>query len=62
VKYRGVYSSGKKWRCYVRDNGKLLYLGSFVCPEDAAIAHDDFWYKKGKQHLMNFPILPKGLF
>ena len=31
---------GKRYRSYIHDNGKTIYLGSFTTPEKAACEYD----------------------
>lgn len=38
--YIGVFPHGKKWRSFIRENGKRVYIGSFDSPEQAAKAYD----------------------
>jgi len=38
--YKGIHKLGKKYRAYIRLNGKRVYLGIFADPVDAAYAYD----------------------
>src|SRR5687767_11476247 len=38
--YKGVASSGTKWRAIIRNQGVRLHIGVFDTPEDAARAYD----------------------
>ena len=37
---KGVVKRGKRYRSYIHDNGKTIYLGSFTTPEKAACEYD----------------------
>ncbi len=55
--YKGVsrYRNGK-WQATIRVDGKLLWLGSFDDPEEAAMVYDDAVLKyRGRSGLLNFP-------
>ena len=40
--YKGIWMrDGCRWCAGIRSNGKKIYLGSFLTPEDAAIAYDE---------------------
>lgn len=39
-RYKGVYTSGKKWRAQITLNNVQTYLGSYTTPEEAALAYD----------------------
>lgn len=56
--YRGVSfdKTRMKWRArFCRDN-KKIHLGYFDTEISAAIAYDDFVFKLGEKHKMNFKI------
>jgi hypothetical protein len=36
--YRGVWKHGKKWQAVIKAHGKQTYLGTFLTPEQAALA------------------------
>jgi len=38
--YKGVSKSGKRWRAYIRVNGKLYSLGSYKTELEAAMSYD----------------------
>ncbi len=55
--YKGVsrYRKGK-WQATIRVDGKLLWLGAFNDPIDAATAYDEAVLKyRGRSGLLNFP-------
>ncbi len=55
--YKGVsrYRNGK-WQATIRVDGKLLWLGAFDDPADAATAYDEAVLKyRGRSGLLNFP-------
>lgn len=55
--YKGVsrYRKGK-WQATIRVDGKLLWLGAFDNPVDAATAYDEAVLKhRGRSGLLNFP-------
>jgi hypothetical protein len=54
--FTGVYKQGSRYISRIRVGGKLLHVGSFLCPEDAARARD----KAALEHFgefasLNFP-------
>lgn len=38
--FKGVCRDRLKWKAYIKSNGKMLHLGVFLKPEDAANAYD----------------------
>ena len=38
--YRGAYKAQNRYKAQIRVNGKLLQLGSYICPKEAALAYD----------------------
>lgn len=57
-KYKGISldNSKTKWKSYIRVDGKLYYIGSFLTPEEAAIAYDEIAFKQwGTLAYLNFP-------
>lgn len=55
--YKGVsrYRNGK-WQATIRVDGKLLWLGAFDDPAEAATAYDEAVLKyRGRSGLLNFP-------
>ncbi|CAN5809920.1 MAG: AP2/ERF family transcription factor [Gemmatimonadota bacterium] len=55
--YKGVsrYRNGK-WQATIRIDGKLLWLGAFNDPAEAATAYDEAVLKyRGRSGLLNFP-------
>lgn len=55
-RYRGVTSSGKKWRAEIQKDGKRYILGSFNTDDDAALAYDEKAKELyGNDALLNFP-------
>jgi hypothetical protein len=38
--FKGVYKSGKKWQSYIRYQGDMICLGTFLTPEEAARTYD----------------------
>jgi hypothetical protein len=54
--YRGVYRSGKRWYSTICVDYKLLCLGTFDTPEEAAIAWDaSAIAARGRFTYLNFP-------
>lgn len=52
--YRGVHkTSGPNWAAEVRVNGKLIHLGHYVDPLDAAKAYDYYITITGLEHTIN---------
>lgn len=39
--YKGVSWGNKKWRVHIMCNGKLIYLGSFLSEEEAALVYNE---------------------
>jgi len=39
--YKGVFASLKKWQAKIKVDGKLLYLGTYLTPEEAARVYDE---------------------
>ncbi len=55
--FKGVsrYRNGK-WQATIRVEGKLLWLGAFDDPEDAAVAYDEAVLRyRGRSGVLNFP-------
>ena len=59
VKYRGVTAVRRKndigYRSQITLDGKPIYLGTFLTPEDAARRYDEEARKKAKRARLNFP-------
>lgn len=54
--FRGVHKDDYKWRAQIKSNGKVIYLGGFDSPEDAASAYDaaaKVYF--GERARLNFP-------
>lgn len=39
-RWKGVYKHNNKWKALLRSNGKIVYLGLYSTPEEAAKAYD----------------------
>jgi hypothetical protein len=59
-KFKGVSPYRGKWQATIRIDGKLKWLGSFDCPEEAAMAYDDaVILHRGRSGVLNFPKKPR---
>ena len=55
-RFKGVSPYRGKWQATIRLDGKLMWLGSFETPEDAARAYDDAVLEhRGRSGVLNFP-------
>jgi hypothetical protein len=54
--YRGVYSSGSRWRAIIRTPMGTVHIGTYDTPEEAAIAYDKAAIEhNGDFAMLNFP-------
>jgi len=54
--YIGIQPSGKKWRSYIGHAGQVIYLGTYLTPEEAARAYDEAAKSYfGEYANLNFP-------
>lgn len=54
--YKGVSRYRGKWQATIRVDGKLLWLGTYETPEEAARVYDDAVLKhRGRKGVLNFP-------
>lgn len=54
--FKGIRASGKKWRSRIRIDGKLIHLGYYLTPEEAARAYDEAAKElHGEFARLNFP-------
>ena len=57
--YRGVYrhrDEGGTWRVMICMDMKLIYVGSYKCPKEAALMYDKMALKYlGEKAILNFP-------
>ncbi len=55
-KYKGVSTSGNKWRAYIKPNGKQIIIGYYDTQEEAAKAYDKEALKHwGEYAFLNIP-------
>jgi len=58
--FKGVSPYRGRWQATIRVDGKLLWLGTYDAPEDAARAYDDAVLEhRGRKGVLNFPTRPR---